>query len=88
MIFGPDGPIAAASGALVAGGKLLVLGAGNARLPLVYVEDVIDALILAARSNRFDGSIFHVVDDASHLRQFPAQMVSGSSTAPFPSIMR
>jgi len=75
LIFGPDGPIAAASGALVAGGKLLVLGAGNARLPLVYVEDVIDALILAARSNRFDGSIFHVVDDAAITQKDMAKMV-------------
>jgi nucleoside-diphosphate-sugar epimerase len=34
-------------------------------LPLVYVEDVVDALLLAAASDVFDGSILHVADAAA-----------------------
>ncbi|MGA2097012.1 MAG: hypothetical protein ABSH39_11980, partial [Candidatus Acidiferrum sp.] len=40
----------------------IVLGDGTRELPLVYVEDVIDAIVLAAEASEFDGTIFHVVD--------------------------
>jgi nucleoside-diphosphate-sugar epimerase len=31
-------------------------------LPLIWVEDLVDAVIAAAASNHFDGTIFHLVD--------------------------
>jgi nucleoside-diphosphate-sugar epimerase len=44
------------------GNFLVVLGDGTRELPLVYVEDVIDAISLAAEASEFDGSVFHIVD--------------------------
>jgi nucleoside-diphosphate-sugar epimerase len=44
------------------GNTFVVLGDGTRELPLVYVEDVIDAIVLAAKASEFDGSIFHIVD--------------------------
>jgi 2-alkyl-3-oxoalkanoate reductase len=44
------------------GNTFVVLGDGTRELPLVYVEDVIDAIVLAAETSEFDGSIFHIVD--------------------------
>jgi nucleoside-diphosphate-sugar epimerase len=44
------------------GNVFVVLGDGTRELPLVYVEDVIDAVVLAAETTKFDGRIFHIVD--------------------------
>jgi nucleoside-diphosphate-sugar epimerase/predicted dehydrogenase len=44
------------------GNSLVILGDGTRELPLVYVEDVIDAIILAAEASKFDGRVFHIVD--------------------------
>jgi predicted dehydrogenase/nucleoside-diphosphate-sugar epimerase len=44
------------------GNFFLILGDGTRELPLVYVEDVIDAIVLAAEASEFDGTVFHVVD--------------------------
>jgi predicted dehydrogenase/nucleoside-diphosphate-sugar epimerase len=41
---------------------LVILGDGTRELPLVYVEDVIDAAVLAAETSKFDGRVFHIVD--------------------------
>jgi len=44
------------------GNLFVILGDGTRELPLVYVEDVIDAIVLAAETNQFDGRVFHIVD--------------------------
>jgi nucleoside-diphosphate-sugar epimerase len=44
------------------GNLFVVLGDGTRELPLVYVEDVIDAIVRAAETSKFDGRIFHIVD--------------------------
>jgi len=44
------------------GNLFVILGDGARELPLVYVEDVIDAIVLAAETNQFDGRVFHIVD--------------------------
>jgi nucleoside-diphosphate-sugar epimerase len=50
-------------------GKLFViLGNGTRELPLVYVEDVVNAIVLAAEKSKFDGSVFHIVD-RTHITQ-------------------
>jgi nucleoside-diphosphate-sugar epimerase len=46
------------------GNVFIVLGDGTRELPLVYVEDVIDAIVLAAETSKFDGRVFHIVDRA------------------------
>jgi 2-alkyl-3-oxoalkanoate reductase len=44
------------------GDFFVVLGDGTRELPLVYVADVIDAIVLAAETSKFDGRVFHIVD--------------------------
>jgi predicted dehydrogenase/nucleoside-diphosphate-sugar epimerase len=62
QVFGPDGPLLTAAVARRMGRRLVILGGGRVLLPLVYVEDVVDALVAAADSDVVDGSIFHVAD--------------------------
>jgi len=43
---------------------IVVLGRGNRQLPLVHVEDVVSAILLAANKSAFDGRVYHLVDRA------------------------
>jgi predicted dehydrogenase/nucleoside-diphosphate-sugar epimerase len=61
-VFGPGMTLLTPEVARRVGNFLVVLGNGTRELPLVYVEDVIDAIILAAEASEFDGSVFHIVD--------------------------
>jgi predicted dehydrogenase/nucleoside-diphosphate-sugar epimerase len=62
QIFGPDAETSAPSGAISVAGRWVVVGRGNARLPLVFVEDVADALLIASQKPGITGSIFNIVD--------------------------
>ncbi len=46
------------------GARFVILGNGRLNVPLVHVEDVIDAMILARNSSAAVGSILHIVDRA------------------------
>src|SRR4029077_5801205 len=61
-VFGPGMTLLTPEVARRLGNLFVVLGDGTRELPLVYVEDVIDAIVLAAETNKFDGRIFHIVD--------------------------
>ena len=61
-VFGPGMTLLTPEVARKMGNLFVILGDGTRELPLVYVEDVIDAIILAAEKSKFDGSIFHIVD--------------------------
>lgn len=62
-IFGPGAPVLPPDMKLVKG-RLIILGDGRLPLPLVYVGDVVDAMLAAAdREEVFDGSVLHLVDD-------------------------
>ena len=65
QVFGPGGPVLTPAVCQRLAKRLLILGNGEGVLPLVYVTDVVDALILAAEKGPFDGSVFHLVDSAS-----------------------
>jgi nucleoside-diphosphate-sugar epimerase len=43
-------------------GRMVIVGNGSMAPPMVYVEDLVDAIKLAAASDALDGSIFHIVD--------------------------
>ncbi len=62
QIFGPGTENATPSGVIALAGRWIVMGSGSLRLNLVYVEDVIDALLLAATRPDVCGQIFHLVD--------------------------
>ena len=60
-----DGPPRISAGvALQIGRRLVVLGDGQALVPMIYVGDLVEALLLAERSEIRDGSIIQLVDPA------------------------
>ena len=61
-VFGPGMSLLTPEVARRVGDVFVVLGDGTRELPLVYVEDVIDAIVLAAERSPFDGRVFHIVD--------------------------
>jgi len=63
QIFGPGAERTAPSGAIALGGRWIVAGGGRRRLPLVYVEDVAEALMLAAEAELAPGTVLHIVDE-------------------------
>jgi nucleoside-diphosphate-sugar epimerase/predicted dehydrogenase len=60
QIFGP-GATQAPSGVIGLAGRWLVVGDGSLSIPLVYVDDVVSALLLAAARPEVIGQIFHIV---------------------------
>jgi 2-alkyl-3-oxoalkanoate reductase len=61
-VFGPGMTLLTPEVARKIGNFLVILGDGTRELPLVFVEDVIDAIVLAAETSKFDGRVFHIVD--------------------------
>jgi predicted dehydrogenase/nucleoside-diphosphate-sugar epimerase len=61
-VFGPGMTLLTPEVARKMGNFFVVLGDGTRELPLVYVEDVIDAIVLAVERRKFDGTVFHIVD--------------------------
>ncbi|MEK7702477.1 MAG: NAD-dependent epimerase/dehydratase family protein [Nitrospirota bacterium] len=62
QVFGPGAPLITGAVARRAGSRFIVLGNGNLILPLVYVDDVVDAIRKAMDSQIATGSIFQLVD--------------------------
>jgi predicted dehydrogenase/nucleoside-diphosphate-sugar epimerase len=63
QIFGPGAEKVTPNGVIKLAGQWIVAGSGNRRLPLVYVEDVVDGL-LAAETAGAAGRIIHLIDPA------------------------
>jgi nucleoside-diphosphate-sugar epimerase len=61
QIFGPGAEKVSPAGTIGLGSRWVIVGAGRFPLPLVYVDDVIDALLLAAKSPAV-GEVFQLVD--------------------------
>jgi len=62
QIYGPGVENVPPSGAMAIGGRWLVAGSGNNHVPLVYIDNVVDALMLAAIGDLPNGSIYQLVD--------------------------
>jgi predicted dehydrogenase/nucleoside-diphosphate-sugar epimerase len=62
QIFGPGSETEPPFGTVAVGGRWIVIGSGGLRLPLVYIEDVVDALEAAAVRDGVCGSVFQLVD--------------------------
>lgn len=62
QIFGGRLPLVNAAVARRVGRLRVVLGDGCLRLPLVYVEDVVDAIVIAMEKRLHDGEIVQLVD--------------------------
>lgn len=62
QIFGGKIPLLNAAVARRVAGRYLVLGEGDVRLPLVHMDDVVDAVMSAASSDLHAGEIIQLVD--------------------------
>ncbi len=65
QIFGPGAETVTPNGTLALAGRWIAVGSGRQTLPLVYRDDVIDALLLAAETPAAAGRLFNVVDPAT-----------------------
>ena len=61
-VVGPDRPFLSGAVAIDTARRLVVLGNGRFTLPLIWVEDLVDAIVAAADSDHFDGTVLHLVD--------------------------
>jgi predicted dehydrogenase/nucleoside-diphosphate-sugar epimerase len=73
-VVGPDRPFLSGAVALETSKRLVVLGNGRHTLPLVWVDDLVDAVIAAGKSDQFDGSVLHLVDPAQISQDEIAQL--------------
>jgi len=62
QIFGPGAEKVTPNGVVAIAGRWIAVGPGAQTIPLVYVEDVVDALMLAAARPDIVARCFHVVD--------------------------
>lgn len=62
QIVGPGAERVTPNGTLALAGRWIAVGPAQQTLPLVYVDDVVDALLLAAQAPAATGRIFNVVD--------------------------
>jgi predicted dehydrogenase/nucleoside-diphosphate-sugar epimerase len=62
QVYGPGAEKTPPSGTIAIAGRWLVVGSGDHHVPLVYIENVVDALMLAATKDLPSGSIFQLVD--------------------------
>jgi nucleoside-diphosphate-sugar epimerase len=69
QIFGRGSERRAPAGAIAVGSRWIVVGNGRLPLPMVHVEDVVDALLLAAERSGVCGRTFHLVDTTETLTQ-------------------
>jgi predicted dehydrogenase/nucleoside-diphosphate-sugar epimerase len=65
QIFGPGAERTPPSGVIGLGGRWLVMGSGRLPLNLVYIDDVVDGLLLAASNPDASGRVFQLVDPAA-----------------------
>jgi predicted dehydrogenase/nucleoside-diphosphate-sugar epimerase len=68
QIFGGGIPLINGAVARSAGGRWLVLGDGKLELPLVYIDDVVDAIMAAVKKQLVRGEIIQIIDP-EHLTQ-------------------
>jgi predicted dehydrogenase/nucleoside-diphosphate-sugar epimerase len=63
QIFGGKIPLLTGAVARNVGGRWLVLGDGNLRLPLIHMDDVVDAIFKSASADIRSGEIIQLVND-------------------------
>jgi nucleoside-diphosphate-sugar epimerase len=73
LVYGPRSKQAflADAGFRVSDGMALVVGMGGRRLRLVYVQNLVDAMLLASQSQGTNGRTYHIVDrEQPTIRQY------------------
>jgi nucleoside-diphosphate-sugar epimerase len=80
QIFGSRIPLITGAVARRIAGRWLVLGDGKITLPLIYIDDVVDAILMAAKGPLKDGEVIQLVG-AEELTQDDVLRIAGG-TAP------
>jgi nucleoside-diphosphate-sugar epimerase len=62
-IWSETGPLIDAAVGIRAGNKLVIIGDGEIRLPLIHVSDVVEGIVKATQSEFHRGEIFQLVDN-------------------------
>jgi nucleoside-diphosphate-sugar epimerase len=62
QIYGPGAAKVPPSGTIGIAGRWVVVGSGDRHVPLVYLDNVVDALLLAGTQDLPNGSVFQLVD--------------------------
>jgi len=71
VIFGPGVEASSPAGSFGMFGRWIVVGSGKLKLPLVYVDDVVDALLLGSSRPGVEGKLVNLVDpEAVTQREF------------------
>jgi 2-alkyl-3-oxoalkanoate reductase len=78
QIFGGGIPLINGAVARSAGGRWLVLGDGKLELPLVYIDDVVDAIMAAVAKRLRRGEVIQIIDP-EHLTQEDVLGLAGGS---------
>jgi 2-alkyl-3-oxoalkanoate reductase len=63
VIFGGGIPLLSPSVARRAGRRWVILGAGRLTVPLVYIDDVVDAIMCAVERELVSGEVIQLIDD-------------------------
>lgn len=77
QIFGGGIPLITGAVARAVGGRWLVLGDGTLRLPLVYVDDVVDAITMAVERRLAEGQIIQILDPEPITQDDVLQLAGG-----------
>jgi predicted dehydrogenase/nucleoside-diphosphate-sugar epimerase len=80
QIFGGGIPLINGAVARSAGGRWLVLGDGKLELPLVYIDDVVDAIMAAVTKRLARGEVIQIIDP-EHLTQEDVLGLAGGEKA-------
>jgi nucleoside-diphosphate-sugar epimerase len=80
QIFGGGIPLVNGAVARNAGGRWLILGDGKLELPLVYIDDVVDAIVQSIDKKLVGGQVIQLIDP-EHLTQEEVLGLTGSTKA-------
>ena len=77
-IYGPRGPVfTPLIGVSLFDKVFMILGKGRMKLPLVYIDNLIDAIILCIEDERSAGQTFNVIDDEGTTKKGYVRKLAG-----------
>lgn len=84
QIFGGGIPLVNGAVARRAGGRWLILGDGQLELPLIYIDDVVDAIVASVDKRLVKGEIIQLIDGAQLKQKDVLELTGGGATITVP----
>ncbi|MEZ4404355.1 MAG: NAD-dependent epimerase/dehydratase family protein, partial [Kofleriaceae bacterium] len=84
QIFGGGIPLVNGAVARRAGGRWLILGDGQLELPLIYIDDVVDAILAAVAKRLTGGEIIQLIDGAQLKQRDVLALTGGGKSIAVP----